>query len=260
VLTGDCGAGASPARSGKPRPGRELPADDHITYTVNERRSGEPPPPQLQAMPITVIKTASPPELRQLITVNSSYICYALNETKLRLLNKHTADKGPLLKDHTAGITDVRWRHSLIWTQNTVFSYEHLLQGICVQDVSPCTPVFRCSLACLHCVDQLQGCVLRRFHSDASNRLASAGKDGQLFAWQVGEDDGPIYAKQLLSLRVAANSSRMRLAWLSEDVVAFSAGSTVYLASIQLAGTVDTQVHQSRASGQYGTTCARQSA
>ena len=109
-LTGDGNAGASLARSGKPRLGRELPADDHITYTVNERRSGEPPPPQLQAMPITVIKTASPPELRQLITVNSSYICYALNETKLRLLNKHTADKGPLLKDHTAGITDVRWR------------------------------------------------------------------------------------------------------------------------------------------------------
>ena len=101
-------------------------------------------------------------------------------------------------------------------------------------------------LAFLHCVD-LQYSMLRRFHSDDSNQLASAGKDGQLFAWQIGEDDGPIFAQQLLSLRVAANSSRMRLAWLSEDLFAFSAGSTVYLASIQLAGSVDTQVRQPHA-------------
>ena len=128
-LTGGYGAGASPLRSSKPRPGRELPAGDHITYNVDDRRSGEPPPPQLQAMPITVIKTASPPELRQLITVNSSYICYALNETKLRLLNKHTADKGPLLKDHTAGITDVRCTDSVLSQMEPVSSHEVLLQA-----------------------------------------------------------------------------------------------------------------------------------
>jgi len=102
--------------------------------------------------------------------------------------------------------------------------------------------------------------VLRRFHSDDSNRLASAGKDGQLFAWQIGEDDGPIYAKQLLSLRVAANSSGMRLAWLSEDLIAFSAGSTVYLASIQLAGTDDTQARHCDTGGHYVASRARNSA
>ena len=109
-----------------------------------------------------------------------------------------------------------------------------------------------CSVAWLHCVDRMQGCSLCRFHSDDSNRLASAGKDGQLFVWQIGEDDGPIFAQQQLSLRVAANSSGMRLAWLSEDLLAFSAGSTVYLASIKLAGTDDTQVPQFHASGQAG--------
>ena len=82
---------------------------------------------------------------------------------------------------------------------------------------------------------------LRRFFNDDSNRLASAGRDGQLFAWHIGEDEGPIYARQLLSLRVAASGSALHLTWLSEDLIAFSAGSTVYLASIRLAGT-DTQV------------------
>ena len=100
--------GASPPRTGKPRQGRELPSGEHLTCNVDERRPGEQPPPQLQSSPITIIKTASPPELRQLIAVNSNYICYALNETRLRLLNKRTADKGPLLRDHTGGITDLR--------------------------------------------------------------------------------------------------------------------------------------------------------
>ena len=100
--------GASPPRGSKPRQGRDLPVGEHITYNVDERRPGEAPPPQLQSNPITIIKTASPPELRQLIAVNASYICYALNETRLRLLNKHTADKGPLLRDHTGGVTDLR--------------------------------------------------------------------------------------------------------------------------------------------------------
>ena len=102
--------GTSPPRTGKPRQGRELPAGEHITYDVCERRPGGQPPQQLQSNPITIIKTAAQPELRQLIAVNSNYICYALNETRLRLLNKHTADKGPLLRDHTGGITDLRWQ------------------------------------------------------------------------------------------------------------------------------------------------------
>ena len=85
-------------------------------------------------------------------------------------------------------------------------------------------------------------CTLARFFSDDSNRLASAGKDGQLFVWRIGEDDGPIFAQQLLSVRVAgvasAAGSGLRLAWLStsEDLIAFSGGSTVYLASVQQAG------------------------
>ncbi len=110
-------------------------------YAVNERRSGEPPPPQLQAMPITVIKTASVPELRQLITVNASYICYALNETKLRLLNKHTADKGPLLKDHTGGITDVRCTGSALFCMDRtcgVLTRHCCKQGVALQDNLSC--------------------------------------------------------------------------------------------------------------------------
>ena len=43
----------------------------------------------------------------------------------------------------------------------------------------------------------------RRFHSDASDRLASAGKDGQLFVWQISEAEGPITAERLLSVRVS---------------------------------------------------------
>ena len=49
-------------------------------------------------------------------------------------------------------------------------------------------------------------------------------------------------AQQLLSLRASGISSGLRLAWLTEDLIAVSAGSTVYVASIQLAGSDDTQV------------------
>lgn len=84
-----------------------MPEGDAISYQVGGLQPGETRP-QLQSAPITIIKTADSGELRQLIAVNGSYICYALNETRLRLLNKHTADKGPLLRDHTAGVTDLK--------------------------------------------------------------------------------------------------------------------------------------------------------
>jgi hypothetical protein len=89
---------------------------------------------------------------------------------------------------------------------------------------------------------------LARFFSDDSNRLASAGKDGQLFVWRIGEDEGPIFAQQLLSIRMAGVASAagfgLRLAWVStsEDLIAFSGGSTVYLASVSQAGVEGSQV------------------
>ena len=100
-------------------------------------------------------------------------------------------------------------------------------------------------------VGRSQNVVLARFFSDGSNRLASAGKDGQLFVWRIGEDEGPIFAQQLLSVRVAgvasATGSGLRLAWdtTSQDLIAFSGGSTVYLASVQRAGAEGNQVNAS---------------
>ena len=101
------GGFASVPRSGKHPHGRALPEGESITYDADSLQPGETRP-QLQSSPITIIKTADSGELRQLIAVNGNYICYALNDTRLRLLTKHTADKGPLLRDHTAGVTDLR--------------------------------------------------------------------------------------------------------------------------------------------------------
>jgi len=86
-----------------------------------------------------------------------------------------------------------------------------------------------------------------RFHSDNSDRLASAGKDGQLFVWEVNEAEGPIATEQLLSVRIstaARAAASVRLAWhpASDDVIAFSAGRTVLLASVSVAGEGGDQV------------------
>lgn len=86
-----------------------------------------------------------------------------------------------------------------------------------------------------------------RFHSDGSDRLASAGKDGQLFVWEVNEVEGPIATEQLLSVRISTAARALapvRLAWhpASDDVIAFSAGRTVLLASVSAAGDGGDQV------------------
>lgn len=66
--------------------------------------------------------------------------------------------------------------------------------------------------------------------------------------WQVSEAEGPIAAQRLLSVRVSGGAAvvpqRMRLAWhpASDDVIAFSAGRAVLLASVSAAGSSGDQV------------------
>ena len=78
--------------------------------------------------------------------------------------------------------------------------------------------------------------------------------------WQVSEDEG-IAAEQLLAIRAGAadpGGRGVRVAWhpASEDIVAFSTGNSVYVASVSTAGSQGAQVGAPQTLSQHFDMCS----
>jgi hypothetical protein len=165
----------------------------------------------VQVSPITHYVTELTLELRRQIAANDNYICYALKQGQLRLINRTSAARA-LLKGHVKPITDLRRVHRcksccIIWSV-----------GGCGRSASVLCFLLRSAWRSRLSV---VGIVLRRhwqlggalsepvaradrFFGDDVDLLASAGKDSLVVVWRISEagEDG-IVPQQLLKLQLS---------------------------------------------------------